>query len=197
MFRNIAAFGMYSTRDNVETAVDMLKNANYRNSDISVLFSQEGGSNEFATEKHTKAPEGAVAGAGTGAVIGGTLGWLAGIGVLSIPGAGPFIAAGPIMAALAGVGVGGAVGGISGTLIGLGISEFEAKRFAERITKGEFLLSIHCDDAVWTKKAMEIMASTGGKDVTSNIEATADLESNNTPVERLKPVSTVSRKSVR
>ena len=109
--KNTAVFGIYQDRPSVEYAVDMLRQAGFRNTDISVLFPQNEGTKDFATEKSTKAPEGTAAGAGTGAVIGGALGWLAGIGALAIPGAGPFIAAGPIMAALAEVGVGGAVSG--------------------------------------------------------------------------------------
>src|SRR6476661_178854 len=102
--KNTAVFGLYRERDGDETAVDMLRNAGFRNTDISVLFPHNEGTKDFAAEKNTKAPEGTAAGVGTGAVIGGTLGWLAGIGALAIPGVGPFIAAGPIMAALAGVG---------------------------------------------------------------------------------------------
>ena len=119
--KNTAAFGIYSDRVAVENAVDQLKEAGYRNTDISVLFPENSGTKDFAHEKHTKAPEGATTGAGTGAVVGGTLGWLAGIGALAIPGLGPFIAAGPIMAALAGAGVGGTLGGLVGSLVGMGI----------------------------------------------------------------------------
>src|SRR6201998_2305560 len=121
--KNTAVFGIYRTRADVERAVDALKAAEFRNSDISVLFPENAGTKDFAHEKGTKAPEGATAGAGTGAVVGGALGWLAGIGALTIPGVGPLVAAGPIMAALAGVGVGGAVGSIIGALVGLGIPE--------------------------------------------------------------------------
>src|SRR5262245_60727397 len=105
--KNTAAFGIYSTRAAVENAVDALKAAGYRHTDISVLFSDNTGTKDFAHEKHTKAPEGATTGAGAGALMGGALGWLTGIGALAIPGLGPFIAAGPIMAALAGAAVGG------------------------------------------------------------------------------------------
>src|SRR6478735_5673014 len=143
--KNTAAFGIYSDHAGVERAVDALRAAGYRNTDISVLFPENIGTKDFAHEKHTKAPEGATAGAGTGAVIGGALGWLAGIGALAIPGLGPFIAAGPIMAALAGVGVGGAVGGVTGALIGLGIPEYEAKRYEGRLQKGGILLSVHSE----------------------------------------------------
>ena len=128
--------------------------------------------------------EGATAGAGTGAAIGGTLGWLAGIGALAIPGLGPFIAAGPIMAALAGVGVGGAVGGITGALIGMGIPEFEAKRYEGRIKEGGILLSVHCDDSEWTKKAKEILEHSGAQDVTSTGEAKADFQKTDKPMQR-------------
>src|SRR5690349_25157091 len=127
-----AVFGIYPNRAGVERAVDALKAAEFRNSDISVLFPENTGTKDFAHEKETKAPEGATAGAGTGALLGGGLGWLAGIGALAIPGLGPFIAAGPIVAALAGAGVGGAVGGLTGALIGMGIPEYEAKRYEGR-----------------------------------------------------------------
>src|ERR1700757_4768527 len=154
--KNTAVFGIYANRTGAETAVDALKAANFRNSDISVLLPEGDRTKDFAHEKSTKAPEGATTGAGTGAVVGGTLGWLMGIGALAIPGLGPFIAAGPIMAALAGAGVGGTVGGIAGALIGMGIPEYEAKRYEGRIKSGGILLSVHCDDSDWTKKAKQI-----------------------------------------
>jgi len=173
--KNTAAFGIYPTRGMVENAVDRLKAAGYRNTDISVLFPQNVGSKDFAHEKNTKAPEGAAAGAGTGVVVGGALGWLAGIGALAIPGLGPFIAAGPIMAALAGAGVGGAVGGVTGALVGMGIPEYEAKRYEGRVKDGGILLSVHCDDSAWTKKAKQILEDTGAEDVSSTGEASSDV----------------------
>src|SRR5438876_4174531 len=148
---NKAVFGLYTTRRQVENAVDELKAQGFRSTDISVLFPENVGTKDFAHEKGTKAPEGAATGAGTGAVIGGALGWLAGIGALVIPGLGPFIAAGPIMAALSGMGVGGAVGGITGALIGMGIPEYEAKRYEGRVKQGHLLLSVHADDSEWIK----------------------------------------------
>jgi hypothetical protein len=128
----------------------------------------------MGTEKATKAPEGAAAGVTTGGVIGGTLGLLAGVGLLAIPGLGPFIAAGPIMAGLAGLGVGGAVGGVTGALIGMGIPEFEAKRYEGRLKKGGILLSVHCDTSDEIKRAKEVVERTGGEDVSSTGEASAD-----------------------
>src|SRR5437016_2348650 len=168
--KNTAVFGLYRDRLGVEEAVDALRQAGFRNTDISVLFPQNEGTKDFATEKSTKAPEGTAAGAGTGAVIGGALGWLAGIGALAIPGVGPFIAAGPIMAALAGVGVGGAIGGITGALVGLGIPEYEAKRYEGRIKEGGILLSAHSDSSDWTKKSTEILEQTGAQDISSTGE---------------------------
>lgn len=182
--RNTAAFGIFKTRDGVETAVDALRQADFRNTDISVLFPDNAGTKDFAHEKNTKAPEGAATGAGSGAVIGGTLGWLAGIGALAIPGLGPFIAAGPIVATLAGVGVGGAVGGITGALIGMGIPEYEAKRYEGRVKDGGILLSVHCDDSAWTKKAKEILERTGAEDVSSTGEAGADWQKSDKPMPR-------------
>src|SRR4051794_9739491 len=144
--KNTAAFGIYSTRNGVERAVDALKTAGYRNTDISVLFPVNEGTKDFAHEQHTKAPEGATAGAAAGAVVGGTLGWLAGIGSLAIPGLGPFIAAGPIMAALAGVGVAGTVGGITRALVGVGIPGYEGKGDGGRGEKGGIPPSGHPDN---------------------------------------------------
>jgi len=127
--KKVAVFGIYSTRIALENTTDSLVKAGFPTSDISVLLPESlGGPKEMGTEKATKAPEGAAAGVTTGGVIGDTLGLLAGVGLLAIPGLGPFIAAGPIMAGLAGLGVGGAVGGVAGALIGMGIPEFEAKR---------------------------------------------------------------------
>ena len=182
--KNTAAFGIYSNRTGVERAVDRLKADGFRNTDISVLFPQNSGTKDFAHEKETKAPEGATVGAGGGAVLGGALGWLAGIGALAIPGLGPFIAAGPIMAALAGAGVGGAVGGVAGALVGMGIPEYEAKRYEGRVKDGGILLSVHCDDSAWTKKAKEILEATGAEDVSSTGEASSDRDATGRPFPR-------------
>lgn len=172
--KNTAVFGIYPTRVSAEAAVDALKAAGFRNSDISVLFPENTGTKDFAHEKNTKAPEGAATGAGTGALLGGGLGWLVGIGALAIPGLGPFIAAGPIVAALAGAGAGGAIGGLTGALVGMGIPEYEAKRYESRVKDGGILLSVHSDDSQWTKKAKEILERTGAEDVSSTREATGD-----------------------
>src|SRR5678810_1081846 len=182
--KNTAAFGIYSSQAGVERAVDELKAAGYRNSDISVLFPENSGTKDFAHEKNTKAPEGATAGVAGGAVLGGALGWLAGIGALAIPGLGPFIAAGPIMAALAGAGVGGAVGGLVGALVGMGIPEYEAKRYEGRIKSGGILLSVHCDDSEWTAKAKRILEESGAEDVSSTGEAKADFSKSDRPMPR-------------
>jgi len=187
--KNTAAFGIYTTRAGVENAVDALRAEGFRNTDISVLFPYNEGTKDFAHEKGTKAPEGAATGAGTGAVVGGALGWLVGIGSLAIPGLGPFIAAGPIMAALAGAGVGGAVGGLAGALIGLGIPEYEAKRYEGRVKTGGILLSVHCDDSEWTKKAKKLLERTGAEDVSSTGEATADYGQSDKPRPRTAKIN--------
>ena len=172
--KNTAVFGIYKDRASTERGVDGLKAGGFSNSDISALFPENAGSKDFATEKHTKAPEGATTGAGTGALLGGGLGWLAGIGALAIPGLGPFIAAGPIMAALAGAGVGGAVGGLTGALIGMGIPEYEAKRYEGRVKDGGILLSVHSNSSVDTKRAKAILEQTGAQDIASTGEATGE-----------------------
>src|SRR5688500_14499125 len=150
--KNTAVFGIYPTHDSADAAVDTLRTKGFRNTDISVLFPQNAGSKEFGHEKGTKSAEGAVAGSSTGAAIGGALGWLAGIGLLAIPGIGPFVAAGPIVAALAGMGAGGAIGGVTGAVLGLGIPGYQAKRYEGRMRKGGILLSVHADDHEWARK---------------------------------------------
>ncbi len=182
--KNTAAFGIYQSREDAEYAVDVLKGEGFRNTDISVLFADNRGSKDFAVEKNTKAPEATVTGATSGAVIGGALGWLVGIGALAIPGIGPLIAAGPVVAALAGVGAGAAVGGIAGALVGMGIPEYEAKRYEGRIKDGGILLSVHCDDTAWTRKAKEILQRTGAQDVASTGEAAADWQKTDKPLPR-------------
>ena len=182
--KNTAVFGIYHDRRGVEQAVDALRAAGFRNTDISVLFPENQGTKDFAHEKNTKAPEGTATGAGTGAVIGGTLGWLAGIGALAIPGVGPLIAAGPIVAALTGVGVGGAIGGLTGALIGMGIPEYEAKRYEGRVKEGGMLLSVHSDNSEWTSKAKDILQRTGAEDVSSAGEAKADFSKTDKPMPR-------------
>src|SRR6202030_4361041 len=182
--KNTAAFGIYRTQGEVEYGVDLLRTEGFRNTDISVLFPENQGTKDFAVQKNNKAPEGTATGPRTGEVIGGALGWLAGIGALAIPGVGPLIAAGPIVAALTGVGVGGAIGGLAGALIGMGIPEYEAKRYEGRVKKGGILLSVHSDDSKWTKKAKEILEQTGAEDVASTGESSADFSKTDKPMPR-------------
>jgi uncharacterized membrane protein len=162
-----SVFGIFSSREAVDQAVNSLKARNFRNEDISVLMPNKEGTKDFAHQKDTKAPEGATAGVTSGAVLGGGLGWLVGIGALAIPGIGPFVAAGPIMAALAGASVGGAVGGLTGAMIGMGIPEYEAKRFEGIVKEGGILLSVHVDDSEWMAKAKEILKNSGARDIAS------------------------------
>src|ERR1700674_1799157 len=183
---NKAVFGIYATRGQIESAIDELKAKGFRNTDISVLFPENVGTKDFAHEKGTKAPEGIAAGASSGAVIGGALGGLAGIGARAIPGLGPFIAAGPIMGALSGLGVGAAVGGIAGALIGMGIPEYEAKRYEGRIKSGNILLSVHSDDSQWTDKAERILKDTGGEDISSSSEVKGDYANADKPSPRYR-----------
>jgi hypothetical protein len=175
--KKVGVFGIFSTRIAVDNAMDSLVQSGFPTSDISVLLPESlGGSKNMGTEKETKAPEGTTVGVTAGGVIGGTLGLLAGVGLLAIPGLGPFIAAGPIMAGLAGLGVGGAVGGVTGALIGMGIPEFEAKRYEGRLQKGEILLSVHCDTAEEIKRAKEVLKSAAGEDVSSTGESSVDVK---------------------
>jgi hypothetical protein len=169
--KNTAVFGIYATPGTAEAAVDHLLSKGFSNSSISVLLPDDDSTRAFAHEKSTKAPEGTTAGVTTGGVIGGTLGLLAGIGALAIPGVGPLIAAGPIMATLAGLGVGGAVGGLVGALVGMGIPEYEAKRYEGAVKGGGTLLSVHCDTSDQIDTAKAALKETGAKDISSSSEA--------------------------
>jgi hypothetical protein len=180
--KNTAVFGIYKSTAQAELAVDRIMAAGFSNNDISVLLPDTQNTREFAHEKNTKAPEGTTTGVTTGGVVGGTLGLLAGIGALAIPGVGPFIAAGPIMAALAGVGVGGAVGGLIGALVGMGIPEYEAKRYEGRVKAGGVLLSVHCDTSDEISRAKDVLKATGAEDIASAGEESA-----------AKPVEAVAR----
>jgi len=174
---NTVVFGVCKSMSHLEKTVDALKLAGFRNDDVSALFPDTHSSRDFAYEHNTKAPEGAAAGGGTGLLLGGTLGWLVGIGALAIPGLGPFIAAGPLMAALAGAGVGGAVGGMTGALVGAGIPEFEAKRFEGLLRSGGILLSVHSDDSEWVRKAKRVLEENQVTDISSQAEAPAESKS--------------------
>src|SRR5262249_39478077 len=172
--KKTSVFGIYSNLPSADSATDTLVRSGFPPSHISALLPDNLGPKEIGTEKATKAPEGATAGASSGAVLGGALGLLAGMGAIAIPGVGPLIAAGPILAAFAGVGVGGAVGGFTGALIGLGIPEYEAKRYEGRMQKGGVLLSVHCDTSDEIKRAKEVMKNTGAEDISSTGESSAD-----------------------
>jgi hypothetical protein len=171
--KNTAAFGIFKSRLQAERAVDALMAAGFRSDDISVLAPDQETTRQFATEKNTKAPEAAATGAVAGGAIGGTLGLLAGIGALAIPGLGPFIAAGPIMGALSGLGVGAAAGGLVGALVGMGLPEYEAKRYEGRVKDGGILMSVHCDDSDWVGRAKELLERSGAEDISSAGEKTA------------------------
>src|SRR5215475_10864492 len=163
--KNTAVFGIYRTRAGAEQAVDVLIENGFRNADISVLLPENQGTKDFAHEKNTKAPEGVTSGVVAGGITGGVLGLLTGIGALAIPGLGPLIAAGPIVAALAGAGAVGTLGGIVGALVGMGIPEYEARRYEGRIREGGVLLSVHADNSEWVRRAKEILERSGAQDI--------------------------------
>jgi hypothetical protein len=165
-----SVFGLLKTREEAEAIVNRLKTSGFSNQDISVLFPDDAATRDFTDEQATKAPEGAATGGSTGFVVGGVLGWLAGIGSLAIPGVGPFIAAGPIMAALSGAAVGAAVGGIAGALIGMGIPEFEAKHYESKLKQGHVLISIHADDDAKANQAKQLLIAASAEDVATSGE---------------------------
>jgi hypothetical protein len=190
--KNTAVFGIYPSRLAVEEAVEHLRDAGFRSTDISVLFPENQGTKDFAHEKNTKAPEGVTTGALAGGITGGVLGWLTGIGALAIPGLGPMIAAGPIVAALAGAGAVGALGGIIGAMVGMGVPEYEAKRYEGRIREGGILLSVHCDSSDWVRRAKEMLAHTGAQDIGSAGEKTGDFANADKPMPRVRTASSGS-----
>ena len=171
-----SALCLVDTEDQAATIVEKLRSAGFSDNDISVLFPDKGSTREFAHKKETKMPEGATIGAGTGGAVGGTIGLLAGIGALAIPGLGPFIAAGPIMAALSGGAIGAGVGGLAGALVGLGIPEYEAKRYEGKVKEGGILISVHSENNDETNRAKDIFKEVGAHDISSTGETHADVK---------------------
>ncbi|MEO7199044.1 MAG: hypothetical protein ABIY56_02390 [Dokdonella sp.] len=145
--------------------------AGFTSNDISALLPDKRTTKDFAHEHNTKAPEGATTGGVAGLGVGAAIGWLAGIGAIAIPGVGPFIAAGPIMAALAGGAVGGAAGGVIGALVGMGIPEFEAKRYESKIKEGNILISVHTEDGKQRDTAKDIFKRLNADDISTGSEA--------------------------
>src|ERR1700722_17752154 len=166
-----AVFCIAKSEEQATNIVNQLKEAGFSNDDVSVLLPDRTGTRDFAHEQHTKAPEGAATGAVAGGVLAGALGWLVGIGSLAIPGVGPLIAAGPILAALTGAAAGGAVGGLAGGLIGLGIPEYEAKRYEGAVKNGNILISVHTEDSKERDRAKKILEQANAKDISSTAEA--------------------------
>ena len=171
-----SALCLVDTEAQADAVVSKLTTAGFSDNDISVLFPDKGSTRDFAHKKETKMPEGATVGAGTGGVVGGTIGLLAGIGALAIPGLGPFIAAGPIMAALSGGAIGAGVGGLTGALVGLGIPEYEAKRYEGKVKEGGILISVHSESNDETSRAKEIFKEEGAHDISSTGEAHSDVK---------------------
>jgi uncharacterized protein YcfJ len=176
-----AVFGIASTYVQAETIVEALKAEGFANTDISVLFPDQQGTRDFVHEKNTRAPEAAVAGAGSGGTVGGVLGWLAGIGSFAIPGVGPFVAAGPLMAALGGAAIGSAVGGLMGALVGMGIPEYEAKRYEGKLRDGNILISVHSESSAETDRAEEVLKRSNAHDISSTSESSIKRSTDTLP----------------
>jgi hypothetical protein len=187
--KNSSVLGVYRDRPAIEEAMDALRAAGFRCADISVLFQENQGTKDFAHEKNTKAPDGAVIGGMIGGITGAALGWLISMGVLAIPDLGALVAAGPILSALAGAGAVGAVGGIIGCLAGSGVPEYEAKRFAGRTKRGGILMSVHCDNDDWVKRARSLLRQTGAEDIGLARESGADFQVSDKPMLRTRRAS--------
>lgn len=168
-----SVFGIATTQGQANDIVTRLQSQGFADSEISVLLPDTAGTGDFGHVKSSKASEGVTAGVATGGVAGGALGLLAGIGALAIPGVGPFIAAGPIMAALSGAALGATTGGIVGGLIGLGIPEIEAKRYSEKLQKGNYLIAVRATDGDQIDRAEKIFKAAGAEDINTVSEASA------------------------
>ncbi len=184
MARNTSVMGIYADRTTVSDAINVLRKAGYRTTDISVLSSDNQGSKDFGHDKRTKALEGAAAGAAAGAVIGAALAWFVPLHTVTLTALGPLVAAGPVLAALAGAGAGGTLGWIVGLLAGLRLPEYVARRYAGRIRRGGILLSVHCDSPEWCDRAKKTLNDTGARNISSAAEAAADYGTADQPTER-------------
>jgi hypothetical protein len=187
--KNVSAFGIYPDQATITDAIESLKAAGFRSTDISVLYPENLGSRDFGHERHTKAPEGAVAGGASGAVLGAAIGWIAGAGSFLVPGLEPLAAAGPVMGMLAGMGAGITLGGLTGAVVGSGMPEYEAKRYEGRVHHGGILLSTHCDNRAWGDKARQILKQTGARDISTAGEAKADFARSEKPLPRTTRMS--------
>ena len=172
-----SVIGIVETQIQAERIVDQLQQSGVSSGDVSVLFPDKRGTKDFAHEHNTKAPEGAIAGVGAGGVLGGTLGLLAGIGALAIPGVGPLIAAGPLMATLSGAAAGAAVGGVAGGLIGMGVPEFEAKSYEGKIKNGNILIAVHTDSSDAEKRAKQVFEANNAHDIAVTGDASVPKKS--------------------
>lgn len=188
MSKNISVYAIFKNRFEAEEALQQLRRNGFRPEDVSILLPDNVGTKDIGVTNSTKAPEAAVAGGAAGATAGSIFGWLAGAGTLAIPGVGPLIAAGPIMAALVGLGAGAALGGATGGLVGLGIPEYEAQRYEGRVRDGGILVSVHCDNNDWVKRAKEVLTNAGGEDVSSSKEVKADFAASDKPRPRAMAV---------
>jgi hypothetical protein len=168
---NKTVIGILETETQADRAVAALQAAGFSGNDLSVLLPDRRGTRDFAHEHNTKAPEGAVAGVAGGGLLGGTIGLLAGIGAIAIPGLGAFIAAGPLLATLSGAAAGAALGGVTGALVGMGIPEIEAKRYEGKLRGGNILIAVHVDNRDEQKRAEEILKRENAHDISSTAEA--------------------------
>lgn len=186
---NKSVFGIFPDQTSISEAVNALRAVGFRTTDISVLFPDNVGTKDFGHQKSSKAPEGAVAGGSAGAVLGGMVGWFAGMGTLAIHGLEAFSVAGPIMGMLSGLGVGMLAGSLTGALTGASMPEYEAKRFEGRIRRGGILISVHCDNPDWAKSAVNTLRRSGAQDIGSSTEAKADFAVSEKPMPRSHAVS--------
>ena len=185
--KNTAVFGMYPDRITTDEAVDAFRRAGFRTTDLSFLQPENAGTKDLAHEKHTKAPEGAVTGMVIGGIACGVLAWAASMGMFAnatLRGMDQLIAAGPTISALAGLGVGAVLGVLIGSLIGMAFPEYEARSYQGRVRNRGVLFSVHCDNAVWAKRARKLLLETGSTHIAVAGESKADFASSDKPHHR-------------
>jgi hypothetical protein len=156
-----AEFGLAKSEDQAGSIVNQLKGAGFPENDISVLLPDTTGNRRFAHVERNKALEWAAVGDGIGIVLGGALGCLMGLGILAIPGVGPLVAAGPIIAALVGAGVGAIAGGIIGSFMGVRTPKFEAIQYKDEMDGGNILISVLTGGATERDRVKAIFNNAG------------------------------------
>jgi hypothetical protein len=156
------ALAIFDRLDHAESAARDLRTAGVPDDDVSFVYKRPGSLPELGAEE-THTGNGTVAGATTGALLGGALGLVA----LAIPGIGPLLAAGPIVAAISGALAGGTLGGLIGSFVGLGVPKEQAQAYEEAVRNGGIVLAVRLTDPATNDRVLEILRQHQAKGVAS------------------------------